>query len=71
MKNSLRYIILTIVLCISSNVWTACPSTDFNGDCKVNLDDFAILASGWLITYDADDFATDTTKIWVMLSANF
>ena len=49
--------ILAVVLCLSATVLAACPSADFSGDCKVNLDDFALLASGWLTTYDADDLA--------------
>ena len=56
--------ILVAVLCISGPIWAACPSTDLSGDCKVNLDDFAILASGWLTTYDANDL-DDMASQWL------
>lgn len=45
------------MLCVSGNVGAACPDADLSGDCKVNLDDFAILASEWLTTYGANDLA--------------
>ena len=50
-------IILAGVLCLSGTTWAACPSADLSGDCKVNLDDLAILASGWLTTYEPNDLA--------------
>ena len=56
--------ILTAFLCISSTIWAACPSADLSGDCKVNFDDFAILASEWLTTYDAIDL-TDMSSQWL------
>ena len=34
-----------------------CPSADVTSDCKVDLDDFAVITSGWLAGYDADDLA--------------
>ena len=40
--------ILAAVLCCSGNLWSACPSADLSGDCKVDLEDFAIMASQWL-----------------------
>jgi surface protein len=46
------------VLMFAGIAGAACPSADFTGDCKVNLEDFAIIASGWLTTYDANDLAT-------------
>ena len=49
--------ILTAVLFVSANVWAACPSADLSGDCKVNFDDYAMLASGWLTTYDVNDLS--------------
>ena len=42
----------------------ACPSADLTGDCRVNLDDFAIVANGWGTTYDADDL-TDMAAQWL------
>ena len=32
-----------------------CPSADVTGDCRVDLDDFAVITSGWLTEYDAND----------------
>jgi surface protein len=40
-----------------SHAMAACPSADFSGDCRVNDDDFAIMAAGWGTIYDADDLA--------------
>ncbi len=56
--------ILTAVLCISGAVWAACPSADFSGDCRVNFDDFAIVASGWLTTYEPNDL-NDMAYQWL------
>jgi formylglycine-generating enzyme required for sulfatase activity len=39
---------VVILLSISGMVSGACPRTDVNGDCKVDLADFAIMASEWL-----------------------
>ncbi len=36
----------------------ACPRADANGDCKVNLEDFAIMASEWLIDESSSPFVT-------------
>ena len=43
-------LIAMTVLCatISAISSGACPRADINGDCKVNLEDFAIMASEWL-----------------------
>ena len=52
--------ILTVALCVRGTIWAACPSADLSGDCKVNFDDFAILASGWQTTYDSSHLAVMT-----------
>ena len=57
--------ILTVIFCVSGTVWAACPSADFSGDCKVNFDDFSILASGWLATYEPDDLV-DVASEWLI-----
>ena len=57
-------VILGAVVCISGHVGAGCPSADVSGDCKVNLEDFAIMASGWLATYDFDDLA-DMASEWL------
>ena len=56
--------ILGVVLCVSVNVWGACPSADLSGDCKVNLEDFAIMASEWLTIYEPNDLA-DMASQWL------
>ncbi|MHC5124369.1 MAG: BspA family leucine-rich repeat surface protein, partial [Planctomycetota bacterium] len=38
---------LAVVLCLGGSVW-ACPSADLTGDCRVDMEDFAIMASQWL-----------------------
>jgi surface protein len=56
--------ILLMALCTNCNVWAGCPSADITGDCKVNFDDFAMMASGWLTTYNANDLA-DMALQWL------
>ncbi|MEN8127618.1 MAG: BspA family leucine-rich repeat surface protein, partial [Planctomycetota bacterium] len=48
-----------IILCfvLTGTVQAGCPSADLTGDCRVNLDDFAVMASGWLTTYEPNDLA--------------
>lgn len=41
-------ILTATILCIGSSSWAACPSADLTGDCKVTLEDFAIMAGQWL-----------------------
>ncbi len=48
---------LAVLLIFAGIVPAACPGADANADCKVNLDDFAIMASEWLTTYDVNDLA--------------
>jgi len=45
-----KSILITFVAVVFSGVpaFAACPSADLTGDCKVNFDDFAIMASQWL-----------------------
>jgi hypothetical protein len=43
---------------VPGNVLIKCPSADNNDDCKVNLKDFANIASQWQTTYDIDDLTT-------------
>jgi len=42
----------------------ACPSADLTDDCRVDLDDFAILADQWMTEYDMDDL-TDMVSQWL------
>ncbi|MHC5183400.1 MAG: BspA family leucine-rich repeat surface protein [Planctomycetota bacterium] len=50
---------LKAILClvVSSTVFAVCPSYDLTGDCRVDIEDFALLGAGWLITYDPNDLA--------------
>ena len=59
-------ILLLAVLCLitTQTALATCPSADFSSDCKVNFDDFTIMASGWQTTYDANDLA-DMTFQWL------
>jgi len=45
-----KSILITFVAVVFSGVpaFADCPSADLTGDCKVNFDDFAIMASQWL-----------------------
>lgn len=42
----------------------ACPSTDVTGDCKVDGDDFDVIAGQWLAGYDMDDLI-DMSVEWL------
>ena len=58
-KGVLLAAILTAVLCLNGTVWAACGlSADINGDCKVNLEDFSIMASQWLMDKSSSPFVT-------------
>jgi hypothetical protein len=57
-------LVIAVVLAFAGIAAGACPSADFTGDCKVNLQDFAIMASGWLTTYNANDLA-DMASQWL------
>ncbi len=59
-----KAILVCAILLLSTSGHTACPTADLSGDCKVGLDDFAIVASGWLTTYDANDLA-DMASQWL------
>ena len=59
-----KSILVCVIVLLSASVHGACPTADFSGDCKVNFDDFAMMASEWLTTYDADDLA-DMASQWL------
>ncbi|MCF7958332.1 MAG: formylglycine-generating enzyme family protein [Phycisphaerae bacterium] len=52
-----------VALMFTGVAGAGCPSADLTGDCKVNLEDFATLASEWLTTYNANDL-TDMVSQW-------
>jgi hypothetical protein len=39
---------LAVLLIFAGIAPAACPSTDVTGDCIVNFEDFALMASQWL-----------------------
>ena len=41
-------LVSAVLLSVSGIINGACPSSDLNGDCKVNLADFAIFTVAWL-----------------------
>lgn len=43
--------------CSYATEMSACPGADLSGDCAVNMDDLAILASDWLDGRDFDDLS--------------
>ncbi len=48
-----------VVLCISllaASAVSQCPPGDLNNDCRIDLNDFSILSSQWLLSYDQNDF---------------
>lgn len=47
-KKLLLTTVLASVLCFGKPMFAACPSADLTGDCKVTLEDFAIMASQWM-----------------------
>ncbi len=58
---------LAVLLIFAGVAPAACPSADVSGDCRVNLDDFAIMASEWLTTYDPNDLndLADMASQWL------
>ncbi len=66
MKRAVVFILCTIlVFIINSKGYGACPSSDLSSDCKVNLKDFAIIASEWLTTYSDADLSNMASE-WLM-----
>lgn len=56
-KPRLFSLIVAAVFCLGSLVGAVCPSMDLTGNCRVDLDDFALLAQDWISVYDMDDLA--------------
>ena len=55
MKKMVIFTIACLCMINSITVFAACPSADLSGDCRVDLDDFTIMASEWLSVYDCND----------------
>lgn len=61
-------VLLAIYLFLFCPVYGGCPSSDFTGDCKVNLEDLAVVASQWMEIYDTDDLAAMALE-WLQVVA--
>ncbi len=60
-----KYGLMVLCLIILAGAAVAeCPSADLTGDCKVDIEDFARLSSGWLETYSFSDFS-DVASQWL------
>ncbi len=55
-SRSWPYWVILFSVLLSSLSWSQCPQGDLNGDCRVDLDDFSLLSSQWLLSYDQNDF---------------
>jgi surface protein len=55
--------ILAAVLCLNGSAWAGCPSADFSGDCKVDMEDLAIMASQWLTNQSSAFMTTWDTSL--------
>lgn len=48
-------VVFVMLILIGGITNGACPLSDFTDDCEVNLQDLAVIASGWLTTYSDTD----------------
>jgi len=48
-------VLFAVMFVFAGLVSAACPSADISGDCKVNLDDFAVISFGWMTDYNSSD----------------
>jgi len=55
---------VVVLLSMSGMVSGSLLPGDYDGDWKVDLEDFAIMASGWLTTYDTIDLS-DMASQWM------
>ncbi len=60
MRRRELFVRISLMVILFSCSWAvaACPRSDANGDCKVNLEDLAIMASEWLIDESPSLFVT-------------
>jgi formylglycine-generating enzyme required for sulfatase activity len=61
-----RFLIITLVALFTSGgmAVAACPPADLTGDCYVDFQDYAVLASQWLTVYDVNDLAAMAGQWW-------
>ena len=58
-------IIVLIIVClclINSEIIGDCPKSDLTGDCRVDLADFAVMASQWLLEGVPED---PNVMVWI------
>ena len=55
MKKTILVLVVGCCLINSTIIIAACPSSDLSGDCFVGLEDFALLSTQWLNSYDYSD----------------
>jgi len=65
MKRLFTLVTIIVLAVISGNSIGACPRADITGNCKVNLEDFAIMASEWLVEGIPEDPAV---MLWVSIN---
>jgi len=63
-KNLFSVISLALFVFIGNTAFAGCPSADVSGDCRVDLEDFAIVASQWLDEGDSDPDG----MVWVYIN---
>jgi len=67
MRSRLASVLVVFVIMLSVGeveVSGACPSADVSGDCRVDLEDFAIMASQWLM----EGIPEDPPMVWVSIN---
>ena len=60
-RGLLSLVLLAVLLGVSHPGWAECPSADLTGDCRVDLNDFAVMAGQWLQegSYDYAELSHD------------
>ena len=56
----MKKLLITALLFLGSFGYADCPDADLNGDCKVTIEDFAIVASEWMSEGIYSEFAYPT-----------
>ncbi len=56
MRNTILLVVgVLLSSLINAGAFAACPSADLTGDCRVDLEDFAVIGADWLGEYDLND----------------
>ena len=56
-------LVFMVLLSVNGMVSEACPSADITGDCKVNLEDLAVMASQWMTDWSLSFITTWDTSL--------